>query len=129
MIAHIQGKLVEKTPTEVVIDCNGVGYLLAWTILILVTGLGHDERDGFGIDLFVVFIPDFGAAAAWSGRDIDLVVKYAHDRSCYLGGNLDGDLLVRSHAISLIKVVPPNGIVLLIEDAAMIIADVLHTGR
>ena len=26
MIAHIQGKLVEKTPTEVVIDCAGVGY-------------------------------------------------------------------------------------------------------
>ncbi|MBC7642255.1 MAG: Holliday junction branch migration protein RuvA [Flavobacterium sp.] len=26
MIAHIQGKLTEKTPTEVVIDCNGVGY-------------------------------------------------------------------------------------------------------
>jgi Holliday junction DNA helicase RuvA len=26
MIAHIQGKLVEKTPTEIVIDCNGVGY-------------------------------------------------------------------------------------------------------
>ena len=26
MIAHIQGKVVEKTPTEVVIDCNGVGY-------------------------------------------------------------------------------------------------------
>ena len=26
MIAHIQGKLVEKTPTEVVVDCNGVGY-------------------------------------------------------------------------------------------------------
>lgn len=29
MIAHIQGKLVEKSPTEVVIDCNGVGYLLS----------------------------------------------------------------------------------------------------
>lgn len=28
MITHIQGKLVEKNPTEVVIDCNGVGYLL-----------------------------------------------------------------------------------------------------
>ncbi len=28
MIAHIQGKLVEKNPTDVVIDCNGVGYLL-----------------------------------------------------------------------------------------------------
>jgi Holliday junction DNA helicase RuvA len=28
MIAHIQGKLVEKSPTEVVIDCHGVGYHL-----------------------------------------------------------------------------------------------------
>ena len=26
MITHLQGKLVEKTPTEVVIDCGGVGY-------------------------------------------------------------------------------------------------------
>lgn len=26
MIAHLQGKLTEKTPTEVVIDCGGVGY-------------------------------------------------------------------------------------------------------
>lgn len=26
MITHIQGRLIEKTPTEVVIDCNGVGY-------------------------------------------------------------------------------------------------------
>lgn len=28
MITHIQGKLVEKNPTDVVIDCNGVGYML-----------------------------------------------------------------------------------------------------
>lgn len=28
MIAQIQGKLVEKNPTEVVIDCAGVGYLV-----------------------------------------------------------------------------------------------------
>ena len=28
MITHIQGKLVEKNLTDVVIDCNGVGYLL-----------------------------------------------------------------------------------------------------
>jgi Holliday junction DNA helicase RuvA len=28
MITHIRGKLVEKNPTDVVIDCNGVGYLL-----------------------------------------------------------------------------------------------------
>jgi|SRR5690554_3594244 len=26
MISHIQGRLVEKNPTDVVIDCNGVGY-------------------------------------------------------------------------------------------------------
>ena len=26
MIAHIQGKLTEKTPTDVIIDCGGVGY-------------------------------------------------------------------------------------------------------
>ena len=28
MIAHIQGRLVEKNPTDVIIDCNGVGYQL-----------------------------------------------------------------------------------------------------
>lgn len=26
MITHLQGKLVEKNPTEVVIDCGGIGY-------------------------------------------------------------------------------------------------------
>jgi Holliday junction DNA helicase RuvA len=26
MITHLQGKLVEKTPTQVIIDCGGVGY-------------------------------------------------------------------------------------------------------
>ncbi|OYU82238.1 MAG: Holliday junction branch migration protein RuvA [Flavobacterium sp. BFFFF1] len=26
MIAHIQGRLIEKTPTDVIIDCGGVGY-------------------------------------------------------------------------------------------------------
>lgn len=26
MVAHLQGKLVEKSPTEVIIDCGGVGY-------------------------------------------------------------------------------------------------------
>ncbi|NRD18973.1 Holliday junction branch migration protein RuvA [Winogradskyella eckloniae] len=28
MITHIEGKLVEKNPTDVVIDCNGVGYFI-----------------------------------------------------------------------------------------------------
>ena len=28
MITHIEGKLVEKTPTHVIRDCNGVGYFI-----------------------------------------------------------------------------------------------------
>ena len=28
MITQLQGKLVEKNPTNVVIDCNGVGYFV-----------------------------------------------------------------------------------------------------
>ena len=28
MISHIKGSLVEKNPTDVVIDCNGVGYFI-----------------------------------------------------------------------------------------------------
>lgn len=28
MIAHLKGKLVEKNPTDVVIECNGIGYFL-----------------------------------------------------------------------------------------------------
>jgi Holliday junction DNA helicase RuvA len=28
MITHISGKLVEKSPTHVVVDCNGVGYFI-----------------------------------------------------------------------------------------------------
>lgn len=32
MIARIEGKIVEKTPTHMVIDCNGVGYELSITL-------------------------------------------------------------------------------------------------
>ena len=28
MITQIKGRLVEKSPTELVIDCNGLGYLV-----------------------------------------------------------------------------------------------------
>jgi Holliday junction DNA helicase RuvA len=28
MITHIQGKLVEKTPTHIIVDCNGIGYFI-----------------------------------------------------------------------------------------------------
>jgi Holliday junction DNA helicase RuvA len=43
MIAHIQGKLVEKTPTYVVIDCNGVGYYL-FISLNTYSKLGKEEN-------------------------------------------------------------------------------------
>jgi len=28
MITHIQGRLIEKNPTDVIIDCNGIGYFI-----------------------------------------------------------------------------------------------------
>mgnify|MGYP000291741309 FL=1 len=28
MITQLKGRLVEKSPTDVVIDCNGVGYMV-----------------------------------------------------------------------------------------------------
>lgn len=28
MITHLEGRIVEKTPTDIVIDCNGVGYFV-----------------------------------------------------------------------------------------------------
>ena len=28
MITHVKGRLVEKTPTSVIIECNGIGYLI-----------------------------------------------------------------------------------------------------
>ncbi|MBL4709354.1 MAG: Holliday junction branch migration protein RuvA [Flavobacteriales bacterium] len=51
MIAHINGKLVEKTPTYVVIECNGVGYKLNIS-LSTYSKLGADES----CKLFTEFI-------------------------------------------------------------------------
>ncbi len=42
MIAQIKGRLVEKTPTYVVIDCNGVGYQLNISLNTF-SKLGEDE--------------------------------------------------------------------------------------
>ena len=28
MITHLSGRLIEKNPTHVIIDCNGVGYFI-----------------------------------------------------------------------------------------------------
>ena len=43
MIAHLQGRLVEKTPTYVIIDCGGVGYL-AHISLHTFSQIGADEN-------------------------------------------------------------------------------------
>lgn len=43
MITHLQGKLVEKNPTELVVECNGVGYLL-YISLYTYEQLGADEN-------------------------------------------------------------------------------------
>ncbi len=42
MIAHIKGKLVEKTPTNVIIECNGVGYNLNISLNTF-SKLGNEE--------------------------------------------------------------------------------------
>jgi Holliday junction DNA helicase RuvA len=43
MIAQIKGKLIEKTPTYVVIDCNGVGYQLHISLNTF-SKIGNDEN-------------------------------------------------------------------------------------
>lgn len=42
MITHLKGKLTEKNPTNVVIDCNGVGYLVLISLNTF-SALGSDE--------------------------------------------------------------------------------------
>jgi holliday junction DNA helicase RuvA len=42
MITQVRGRLVEKSPTEVVVDCNGVGYLLHISLNTF-AGLPEDE--------------------------------------------------------------------------------------
>lgn len=51
MIAQLRGKLIEKNPTEVVIDCNGVGYAVKISLNTF-SSLGNDEA----IMLFTKFI-------------------------------------------------------------------------
>ncbi len=43
MINHIDGKLIEKTPTYAVIDCNGVGYYINITVNTY-SRIGTSER-------------------------------------------------------------------------------------
>lgn len=42
MITHLNGKLVEKNPTNVVVECNGVGYFV-FISLNTYSGIGNNE--------------------------------------------------------------------------------------
>ncbi len=43
MITQIKGRLIEKSPTEVVIDCNGVGYSINISLNTF-SNIGNDEN-------------------------------------------------------------------------------------
>ena len=43
MITQIKGRLIEKSPTELVIDCNGVGYSINIS-LNTYSQIGDDEN-------------------------------------------------------------------------------------
>ena len=42
MITHLSGRLIEKTPTEIVVDCAGVGYEVRISLNTF-SALGSDE--------------------------------------------------------------------------------------
>lgn len=43
MITHLRGKLVEKNPTDIVVECNGVGYFLNISLHTF-SQIGEDEH-------------------------------------------------------------------------------------
>ena len=51
MIGHLNGRLVEKNPTEVVIECGGVGYEVKISLHTF-SALGSEE----GVKLFTKLI-------------------------------------------------------------------------
>ena len=65
MIAHIDGRLVEKSPTYVVIDCGGVGYKLNIS-LNTYSKLG----DGESCKLFTEFIVREDAQLLYGFKDV-----------------------------------------------------------
>lgn len=65
MIAHINGRLVEKSPTYVVIDCGGVGYKLNIS-LNTYSKLG----DGESCKLFTEFIVREDAQLLYGFKDV-----------------------------------------------------------
>ena len=65
MIAHINGRLVEKSPTHVVIECNGVGYKLNIS-LNTYSNIGESES----CKLFTEFIVREDAQLLYGFKDV-----------------------------------------------------------
>jgi Holliday junction DNA helicase RuvA len=65
MISHINGRLVEKSPTYVVIECSGVGYKLNIS-LNTYSNLGEDEN----CKLFTEFIVREDAQLLYGFKDV-----------------------------------------------------------
>lgn len=51
MITHLSGRLVEKTPTSIVVECSGVGYLVKISLNTF-SAIGNDEN----IKIFTQFV-------------------------------------------------------------------------
>ena len=43
MITQIKGRLIEKSPTELVVDCNGIGYSINISLNTF-SKIGNDEN-------------------------------------------------------------------------------------
>ena len=74
MITQIKGRLIEKSPTELVIDCNGVGYSINIS-LNTYSQIGDDEN----IKLFTI---GFGKSIA--AETSKLLTKCSTDGENYL---------------------------------------------
>ncbi len=43
MIAHLNGRMIEKTPTNIIVECGGVGYFVKISLNTF-SQLGNDEN-------------------------------------------------------------------------------------
>ncbi len=106
MITQIQGKLIEKNPTYVVIDCNGVGYFVNITLhtfsalpegehikLYTYLQIKEDAHTLYGFltkaerDVFVLLLSVSGVGAS-TARTMLSSLTAAHVRSAIINGDV-----------------------------------------
>ena len=66
MITHLNGRLVEKTPTSLIIECNGVGYEVLVSLNTF-SKIGNDES----VKIFTQFIVREDAQILYGFSDIE----------------------------------------------------------